>query len=140
MKFLHTMIRVLDLDKSLDFFEKTLGLTITRRSEHPEGKYTLVFLSTGEPEAPEIELTYNWDEKNPYSVGRNFGHIAYEVDNIYETCKRISSRGVIINRPPRDGRMAFIRSPDHISIELLQRGKALPPEEPWLSAKNIGEW
>jgi lactoylglutathione lyase len=140
MKYLHTMIRVLDLDRALDFFEKSLELKITRRKEHPAGKFTLVFLSTGEPDAPEIELTYNWDQTEAYSVGRHFGHLAYEVENIYETCARLQSNGITINRPPRDGRMAFIRSPDLISIELLQKGEALPPAEPWVSAKNIGEW
>jgi lactoylglutathione lyase len=134
------MIRVLNLDLALDFFEKTLELKVSRRQDHPEGKYTLVFLSTGEADAPELELTYNWDQTEPYTVGRSFGHLAYEVDNIYETCERIMKRGITINRPPRDGRMAFIRSPDLISIELLQKGAALPPCEPWLSAKNIGEW
>jgi len=140
LKYLHTMIRVQNLEKALEFFEKTLELKITRQKEYPDGKFTLVFLSTGEEGAPELELTYNWGQELPYSVGRNFGHLAYEVDNIYETCKRIAERGVIINRPPRDGRMAFIRSPDLISIELLQKGEALPPAEPWVSAKNIGEW
>lgn len=140
MKYLHTMIRVLDLDKALHFFVEVLGLKITRRNEHPEGKFTLVFLSTGEANAPEIELTYNWGQSDPYTSGRNFGHIAYEVDNIYETCERIQKMGVTINRPPRDGRMAFVRSPDLISIELLQKGKPLPVIEPWLSMPNTGEW
>jgi lactoylglutathione lyase len=140
MKFLHTMIRVLDLEKAVDFFQKTLDLKVIRKNDYPAGKYSLVFLSTGEPGAPEIELTHNWDQVEPYSVGRNFGHLAFEVDHIYETCERISKLGVVINRPPRDGRMAFIRSPDLISIELLQKGPALPPAEPWMSAKNIGEW
>ncbi|MCG6169350.1 VOC family protein [Leptospira sp. FAT2] len=140
MKYLHTMIRVLDLEKALDFFCMTLELVVVRKKEHPEGKYTLVFLSTGEADAPEIELTYNWGQKDPYTVGRNFGHLAFEVDNIYETCSRIVSRGITINRPPRDGRMAFIRSPDQISVELLQKGHALPPEEPWASMPNTGEW
>lgn len=117
-----------------------LGLKETRKSEHPEGKYTLVFLSTGEPDAPEVELTFNWGQEEPYTGGRNFGHLAYEVDDIYATCERIQSLGVLINRPPRDGRMAFIRSPDLISIELLQKGKPLPPKEPWLSMANTGEW
>ena len=134
------MIRVYDLDKTIAFFEQGLGLKITRRKEHPEGKFTLIFLSTGEADAPEIELTYNWEHDEPYSVGRNFGHLAYAVDNIYEACARLQKHGVTINRPPRDGRMAFVRSPDLISIELLQKGEALPPQEPWLSAKNIGEW
>jgi len=140
MKFLHAMIRVFDLEKALDFFEKTLELKVIRKNDYPSGKYSLVFLSTGEPGAPEIELTHNWDQTEAYTVGRNFGHLAFEVENIYETCERISRRGVIIQRPPRDGRMAFIRSPDLISIELLQKGAALPPSEPWISAKNIGEW
>lgn len=134
------MIRVYDLDKTIAFFEQGLGLKITRRKEHPEGKFTLIFLSTGEADAPEIELTYNWDQSDSYTVGRNFGHLAYAVDNIYEACARLQKHGVTINRPPRDGRMAFVRSPDLISIELLQKGEALPPQEPWLSAKNIGEW
>ncbi|NCN10078.1 MAG: lactoylglutathione lyase [Leptospira sp.] len=134
------MIRVYDLDKTITFFEQGLGLKITRRKEHPEGKFTLIFLSTGEADAPEIELTYNWEHDEPYSIGRNFGHLAYAVDNIYEACARLQKHGVTINRPPRDGRMAFVRSPDLISIELLQKGEALPPQEPWLSAKNIGEW
>ncbi|GBF50595.1 lactoylglutathione-like lyase [Leptospira ryugenii] len=140
MKFLHTMIRVLDLEKTISFFEQTLGLVVNRRAEHPEGKFTLVFLSTGEPDAPEIELTYNWDQKEPYTVGRNFGHLAFQTENIYETCDRIMKFGYQIHRPPRDGRMAFIRTPDLISIELLQKGKALEPKEPWLSMKNYGEW
>ncbi|TGK82556.1 lactoylglutathione lyase [Leptospira noumeaensis] len=140
MKYLHTMIRVKDLDKALHFFVEILGLKITRRNEHPEGKFTLVFLSTGEVDAPEIELTYNWDQTEPYTTGRNFGHLAYEVDNIYETCERIQKMGVTINRPPRDGRMAFLRSPDLISIELLQKGKPLPLLEPWVSMPSIGEW
>ncbi|TGL87653.1 lactoylglutathione lyase [Leptospira congkakensis] len=140
MKYLHTMIRVKDLDKALHFFVDILGLQITRRNEHPEGKFTLVFLSTGEVDAPEVELTYNWDQAEPYTTGRNFGHLAYEVDNIYETCEKIQKMGVTINRPPRDGRMAFIRSPDLISIELLQKGKPLPLLEPWVSMPSIGEW
>ncbi|EKJ88013.1 VOC family protein [Leptospira meyeri] len=140
MKYLHTMIRVLDLDRALNFFVDILGLKVTRRNEHPEGKFTLVFLSTGDAEAPEIELTYNWGQTDPYTVGRNFGHLAYEVDDIYLTCERIQKMGVQINRPPRDGRMAFVRSPDLISIELLQKGNPLPPKEPWVSMPNTGEW
>ncbi|PKA24693.1 lactoylglutathione lyase [Leptospira sp. mixed culture ATI2-C-A1] len=140
MKYLHTMIRVLDLDRALHFFVDILGLKVTRRNEHPEGKFTLVFLSTGDAEAPEIELTYNWGQTYPYTVGRNFGHLAYEVDDIYLTCERIQKMGVQINRPPRDGRMAFVRSPDLISIELLQKGNPLPPKEPWVSMPNTGEW
>ncbi len=134
------MIRVLDLDAALDFFVGILGLQVTRRTDHSDGKYTLVFLSTGEPNAPEIELTYNWDQKEAYTTGRNFGHLAFEVDHIYETCERIAASGVVINRPPRDGRMAFLRSPDSISIELLQKGAALPPKEPWASMANTGQW
>ncbi|MCG6139487.1 VOC family protein [Leptospira mtsangambouensis] len=140
MKYLHTMIRVLDLDRALHFFVEILGLKVTRRNEHPEGKFTLVFLSTGDADAPEIELTYNWGQTDPYTVGRNFGHLAYEVDDIYLTCERIKELGVVINRPPRDGRMAFVRSPDLISIELLQKGNPLPPKEPWASMPNTGEW
>lgn len=140
MKYLHTMIRVLDLDRALHFFVEILGLKVTRRNEHPEGKFTLVFLSTGDADAPEIELTYNWGQTDPYTVGRNFGHLAYEVDDIYLTCERIKELGVVINRPPRDGRMAFVRSPDFISIELLQKGSPLPPIEPWASMPNTGEW
>lgn len=139
MKFLHTMIRVYDLDKALDFFVEKLGLVLTRRNDYPENKFSLIFLAT-EKGQPEIELTYNWDEKEPYTVGRNFGHIAYSVSNIYETCQRLMNHGVVISRPPRDGRMAFVRSPDQISVELLQEGKALPTIEPWASMKNIGQW
>ncbi|MCW7505002.1 VOC family protein [Leptospira paudalimensis] len=140
MKYLHTMIRVQNLEKALHFFVDILGLKVSRQKDYPEGKFTLVFLSTGEKDSSEIELTYNWDQTEPYSVGRNFGHLAYEVENIYETCEKIQSMGVIINRPPRDGRMAFVRSPDLISIELLQKGNSLPPKEPWVSMPNTGEW
>ncbi|GBF42705.1 lactoylglutathione-like lyase [Leptospira ellinghausenii] len=140
MKYLHTMIRVQNLEKALHFFVGILGLKVSRQKEYPEGKFTLVFLSTGEKDSSEIELTYNWEQAEPYSVGRNFGHLAYEVDNIYETCEKIQSMGVVINRPPRDGRMAFVRSPDLISIELLQKGNPLPPKEPWVSMPNTGEW
>ncbi|MCW7461724.1 VOC family protein [Leptospira limi] len=140
MKYLHTMIRVQNLEKALHFFVDILGLKVSRQKEYPEGKFTLVFLSTGENDSSEIELTYNWDQSEPYSVGRNFGHLAYEVENIYETCEKIQSMGVVINRPPRDGRMAFVRSPDLISIELLQKGNPLPPKEPWISMPNTGEW
>jgi lactoylglutathione lyase len=139
MEYLHTMIRVFDLDRALDFFVDKLGLIETRRKKSEGGRYTLVFLSTGVG-APEIELTYNWDQTEPYSVGRSFGHLAYAVDDIYATCARLHERGVVINRPPRDGRMAFIRSPDSISIELLQKGEALTPCEPWISMPNTGEW
>jgi lactoylglutathione lyase len=139
MEYLHTMIRVKDLDASLDFFVKNLGLVETKRREVETGRFTLVFLAT-KAGAPEIELTYNWDQKEPYSVGRNFGHLAYQVENIYETCEKLKKAGVSILRPPRDGRMAFVRSPDQISIELLQKGEALPPKEPWVSMQNSGEW
>lgn len=138
MRFLHTMLRVRDLDAALDFFGK-LGLREVRRRESESGRFTLVFLSTGNDPA-EIELTYNWDQREPYSVGRNFGHLAYAVDDIYEACERLQAGGVTILRPPRDGHMAFVRSPDQISIELLQRGEALPPREPWVSMPNQGEW
>ena len=139
MKYLHTMLRVYDLERALDFFVNKLGLVETRRKDHEKGRFTLVFLAT-EPGAPEVELTYNWDEAAPYDGGRNFGHLAYAVDNIYEVCERLQQSGVAILRPPRDGRMAFVRSPDEISVELLQRGDALPPCEPWLSMKNQGVW
>jgi lactoylglutathione lyase len=141
MKFLHTMLRVRDLDASLDFFVHKLGLVEARRQESEGGRFTLVFLRTGsEEDAAEIELTYNWDQKDPYPVGRFFGHLAFEVDDIYATCRRLADAGVVINRPPRDGRMAFVRSPDLQSIELLQRGPALAPAEPWASMPNTGEW
>lgn len=139
MKFLHTMIRVKDLDLALDFFVNKLGLVETRRHEVPQGKFTLVFLATEKGEA-EIELTYNWDQTKDYSVGRNFGHLAYRVDNIYETCQSLMDKGVEILRPPRDGYMAFIRSPDQVSIEFLQKGNVLEPQEPWVSMENRGEW
>jgi lactoylglutathione lyase len=139
MEYLHTMIRVFDLERALDFFVDKLGLIETRRKTSESGRYTLVFLSTGEG-APEIELTHNWDQKEPYSVGRAFGHLAYAVDDIHATCARLMERGVVINRPPRDGRMAFVRSPDAISVELLQKGAAKTPCEPWLSMPNTGEW
>lgn len=141
MRYLHTMIRVKDLDAALAFFCDVLGLVEVRRSEHEAGRYTLVFLATDrDPGTPQLELTYNWDQQEPYTVGRFFGHVAYEVDDIYATCQRIMERGVTINRPPRDGRMAFVRSPDLISVELLQKGGALPVQEPWASMPNIGEW
>lgn len=139
MKYLHTMVRVADLDASLDFYVKKMGLIETRRAENPGGRFTLVFLAAPESPDAEIELTYNWDE-HEYSGGRNFGHLAFAVDDIYETCKRLKDAGVIINRPPRDGRMAFVRSPDNISIEFLQKGKALAPAEPWASMQNTGVW
>lgn len=138
MKYLHTMLRVLDLDRALEFFG-VLGLKEVRRKQVEAGRFTLVFLAT-EPGAPEVELTYNWDQREPYGGGRNFGHLAYEVDDVYAACERLQRAGVTILRPPRDGRMAFVRSPDEISIELLQAGEALPPREPWLSMPNTGTW
>lgn len=139
MKYLHTMLRVGNLDASLDFFVTKLGLTETRRVENAAGRFTLIFLAAPESPDAEIELTYNWDE-HEYSGGRNFGHLAFAVDDIYATCERLLNAGVTINRPPRDGRMAFVRSPDLHSIELLQKGKALPPKEPWTSMPNTGSW
>lgn len=139
MDYLHTMIRVKDLELALDFFVRKLGLVETRRKDNEKGRFTLVFLATA-PGAPEIELTYNWDQKEPYTHGRNFGHLAYAVDDIYAVCERLQAQGVVINRPPRDGYMAFIRSPDLISIELLQKGEPLPVREPWASMPNTGEW
>lgn len=139
MKYLHTMVRVTDLDESLDFYCNKLGLKIVRRNDYEKGRFTLVFLAPeGQEECP-IELTYNWDPEE-YTGGRNFGHLAYEVDNIYETCQSLMDAGVVINRPPREGRMAFVRSPDGISIELLQKGDNLPTAEPWLSMPNTGSW
>ena len=138
MKYLHTMVRVSDLDKTLAFF-RLLGLEEIRRREVPQGKYTLVFLAAPGDEDAQIELTYNWDESG-YGEGRNFGHVAYQVDDIYGLCKRLMDGGVTINRPPRDGKMAFVRSPDNISVELLQKGDALPPAEPWASMPNVGKW
>ncbi len=141
MRFLHSMIRVRDLDAAIDFFCDKLGLRMVRRKDYEQGRYTLVFLETGaDGDAAQIELTYNWDQDGPYSVGRSFGHLAFEVDDIYATCQRLADGGVRILRPPRDGRMAFVRSPDSISIELLQRGDALAPAEPWASMPNVGEW
>lgn len=139
MKYLHTMLRVGNLDASLDFFVTKLGLTETRRIENAPGRFTLIFLAAPESPEAEIELTYNWDE-HEYSGGRNFGHLAFAVDDIYALCERLMNAGVTINRPPRDGRMAFVRSPDLHSIELLQKGKALPPKEPWTSMPNTGSW
>ena len=139
MKYLHTMVRVRDLDESIEFYCGKLGLVELRRSEVPEGRYTLVFLAAPGDESAQVELTYNWDPEE-YSGGRNFGHIAYRVDDIYALCQRLMDGGVTINRPPRDGRMAFVRSPDGISIELLQRGEALSPREPWASMGNTGSW
>jgi lactoylglutathione lyase len=141
MRYLHTMLRVRDLDAALDFFVAKLGLREMRRREEPKGRFTLVFLSTGaEGDPGEIELTYNWDQKEPYPTGRFFGHLAFEVDDIYATCERLRQSGVIIHRPPRDGRMAFVKSPDGQSVELLQKGAALEVREPWASMASQGEW
>jgi lactoylglutathione lyase len=146
MEYLHTMVRVSDLDAALDFYCAKLGLKEMRRMESEAGRFTLVFLAApgdaeraGQSQAPMVELTYNWDSET-YAGGRNFGHLAYRVDDIYGLCRRLADSGVVINRPPRDGRMAFIRSPDGISIELLQKGEALPPQEPWASMPNTGTW
>ncbi len=139
MKYLHTMLRISDIDRSLKFFVDDLGLKEIRRSENEVGRFTLIFLAAEGDEDAQIELTYNWDSEQ-YSGGRNFGHLAYEVDDIYQICHRLMEGGVTINRPPRDGRMAFVRSPDSISVELLQKGAALPPQEPWLSMENSGQW
>jgi lactoylglutathione lyase len=138
MRFLHTMVRVTDRDASLDFYCAALGLSVVKEREYPKGRFTLIYLAAPGDEA-ELELTYNWDPED-YAGGRNFGHVAYEVDNIYEACQRLQAAGVTINRPPRDGHMAFVRSPDHISVELLQKGEPLAPAEPWLSMPNVGAW
>ena len=140
MRYLHTMIRVLDLPAALRFFCDGLGLCELRRRDHEQGRFTLVFLGEREGDSPQIELTHNWDHKDAYPGGRNFGHVAYEVDDIYAACQRFVDLGYTISRPPRDGNMAFVRSPDLISVELLQRGEPKPPAEPWISMKNIGEW
>ena len=146
MRYLHTMVRVADVDKSLDFYCNKLGMKEVKRRESPEGRFTLIFLASSDDtdagsksNAPLLELTYNWDPET-YGEGRNFGHLAYEVDDIYALCDKLQKAGVTINRPPRDGRMAFIRSPDGISIELLQKGDALEPKEPWASMENTGTW
>jgi lactoylglutathione lyase len=139
MKYLHTMVRVTSLEQSLDFYCNKLGLREIRRSENPAGRYTLAFLAAPGDDGAMIELTWNWDPET-YGEGRNFGHLAYQVDDIYQTCERLMSAGITINRPPRDGHMAFLRSPDNISIELLQKGGALPPREPWKSMPNTGRW
>lgn len=141
MRFLHTMLRVRDLDAALVFFVEQLGLKLIRRREHEAGRFTLVFLGTGaEGDEAQVELTYNWDQQEPYPTGRFFGHLAYEVDDLYATCERLQERGVTIHRPPRDGRMAFVKSPEGHSIELLQAGGALPIREPWASMPSQGEW
>jgi len=139
VKYLHTMVRVTDLDASLRFYRDALGLVELRRKDYPQGRYTLLFLAAPGDDSAQVELTFNWDPE-AYAGGRNFGHLAYEVDDIYATCQRLREHGVTINRPPRDGRMAFVRSPDQISIELLQRGAALAPSEPWTSMPNTGTW
>jgi lactoylglutathione lyase len=140
MKYLHSMVRVHDLDASLRFYCEGLGLREVRRRDVPQGKYTLVFLSAPDSPDAEIELTYNWDSMEDYGSARNFGHLAFRVDDIYATCARLQAMGVVINRPPRDGHMAFVRSPDLISIELLQKGDPLPAAEPWQSMPNTGVW
>lgn len=139
MKYLHTMVRVSDLDNSLDFYCDKLGLQELKRYESEQGRFTLVFLAAPGDDDAQVELTYNWDPED-YDEGRNFGHLAYAVDNIYELCQHLMDKGVTINRPPHDGRMAFVRSPDNISIELLQKGDALAPAEPWISMGNTGHW
>jgi len=139
MKYLHAMVRVRDLDASLRFFRDALGLRENRRRDYPEGRFTLVYLGAPENPDSEIELTFNYDDED-YGNARNFGHLAFEVDDIYAACDRLQAAGVTVNRPPRDGRMAFVRSPDQISVELLQKGEALPPQEPWASMPNTGVW
>jgi lactoylglutathione lyase len=139
MKYLHTMVRITDPDESLAFYCDALGLTLLKRYDNEAGRFSLLFLAAPGDEEAQVELTYNWDPE-ALAGGRNFGHLAYAVENIYESCERLQAHGVTINRPPRDGRMAFVRSPDGISIELLQRGEALAPAEPWLSMENVGSW
>jgi lactoylglutathione lyase len=139
MKYLHTMVRVTDIDASLKFYRDALGLQELSRKDYPQGRYTLVFLCAPGDESAQVELTHNWDPET-YGGGRNFGHLAYQVDDIYATCQRLKEHGVTVLRPPRDGRMAFVRSPDNISIELLQKGAALAPAEPWKSMANTGSW
>ncbi len=146
MRFLHTMVRVTDIDASLDFYCNKMGMVEVRRKEVEAGRFTLIFLAAPKDEAhakqnnaPELELTYNWDPEE-YDTGRNFGHLAYKVDNIYDTCQKLMDAGITINRPPRDGRMAFVKSPDNISIEILQEGDALPLQDPWKDMENTGTW
>jgi lactoylglutathione lyase len=139
MKYLHTMVRVADIDKSLGFYRDALGLREVARNDYPQARFTLIYLAAPGDESAQVELTYNWDSER-YGGGRNFGHLAYAVDDIYATCRRLMEHGVTISRPPRDGRMAFVRSPDEISIELLQKGEALAPAEPWKSMPNTGSW
>ena len=139
MKYLHTMVRVTDLDASLDFYFNKLGLNELKRYESEQGRFTLIFLAAPGDDEAQVELTHNWDPEE-YDEGRNFGHLAYQVDDIYALCRKLMDAGVTINRPPRDGHMAFVRSPDNISIELLQKGESLPPEEPWASMESQGHW
>lgn len=139
MKYLHTMVRVTDLETSLSFYRDALGLTVLRTKEHASGRFTLVYLAAPGDEEAQVELTYNWDAE-AYTGGRNFGHLAYAVNNIYTACEKLQAHGVTILRPPRDGRMAFVRSPDDISVELLQQGDALPPQAPWMDMPNVGTW
>lgn len=139
MKYLHTMVRVTDLDVSIDFYCNKLGLTLLKRNDYERGRFSLVYLCAPGDESAQLELTYNWDRET-YTMGRAFGHVAYRVDDIYAVCERLASAGVTINRPPRDGYMAFVRSPDNVSIELLQAGEPLPPQEPWVSMPNTGSW
>ncbi len=139
MKYLHTMVRVIDIDASLDFYCNKLGLVELRRSDSDQGRFSLIFLAAPDDEEAQIELTWNWDPEE-YGEGRNFGHLAYEVDDIYALCQQLMDAGVTINRPPRDGHMAFVRSPDNISIELLQKGASLPVQEPWASMPSVGHW
>ena len=139
MKYLHTMVRVTDIEKSLQFYCNHLGLTELRRHDSEQGRFTLVFLAAPGDEEAQVELTHNWDPED-YDEGRNFGHLAYQVDDIYALCQKLMEAGVVINRPPRDGHMAFVRSPDNISIELLQKGDALPAKEPWASMPSVGHW
>ncbi len=147
MRYLHTMVRIKDIDESLKFYCGALGMREMRRMDHDEGRFTLIFLAAADDrrvaaidKAPLLELTYNWDEDGNFTEGRNFGHLCFEVDDIYATCAKLQTEGIIINRPPRDGYMAFIRSPDNISIELLQKGERLAQQEPWTSMKNTGSW
>jgi lactoylglutathione lyase len=139
MKYLHTMVRVTDIEQSLRFYRDALGLIELSRKDYPQGRFTLVFLAAAGDEGAQVELTHNWDPET-YDAGRNFGHLAYAVDDIYAACSRLRQHGVIINRPPRDGRMAFVRSPDNVSVELLQKGAAQAPQEPWSSMPNTGVW
>ena len=140
MKFLHSMVRIRDVDESLNFYCNLLGLEEVRRKEVESGRYTLIFLQAPGDEGGQVELTYNWDVPDSYGNARNFGHLAFEVDDIYEVCQRLQDGGVTINRPPRDGHMAFVKSPDEVSVELLQKGESLEPKEPWKSMENSGSW